>query len=332
VSTLADLYQEEAFGGARRSDVREVSNYLRAHEYGLNRLNSLPLSLRLLRELHSRLMEGVRGQERQPGAFRRYQNYVAPHAGATIDEATYVPPPVPDMRERLDNLETFLHTDELSPLVLAAIAHYQFEAIHPFGDGNGRVGRLLISLLLHARGLLPQPLLYLSAYFERTRAEYYGRLMRVSTHGDWTGWLRYFLSGVARQAREAVEDAERLLNLQSSYRDRLAAHRTRPAAQALLDRLFENPYVTARGASEYLAVSDPTARAAIGDLVERGILAEVTGRDWGRIYVAAEILSAARGAAETDAERGLEVAHLRDRADAGLDADTVLRMTRGTDA
>ena len=201
------------------------------------------------------------------------------------------------MREALANLEVFLHSQDFSPLILAAIAHYQFEAIHPFGDGNGRVGRLLVSLLLHERGLLPQPLLYMSAYFERTRAEYYDRLMRISTHGDWAGWLRYFLAGVCQQAREAVEDAERIIGLQSGYRATLAASKARPAAQALLDRLFENPYITAKQASEYLAVSDPTARAAINDLVGHGMLAETTGRDWGRSYVATEILNAARGPA-----------------------------------
>lgn len=298
VSTLADLYEDEATGSSARADVIEVRNYLAAHEFGLARLETLPLSLRLLRELHERLMRGVRGQERRPGEFRTYQNYIARHAGAPIEDAIYVPPPVLEMHQALDNLERFLHGEQLSPLLLAAVAHYQFEAIHPFGDGNGRVGRLLISVVLHERGLLPQPLLYLSAYFERTVAEYYDRLMMVSTHGDWEGWLKYFLTGVAEQAYDAVEDAERVLNLQAAYHAKLAAARARPAAQALADELFINPYITARRAAAVLHVSDPTARAAINDLVEQGILEEVTGRRWRRLFLAREILNTARGSTD----------------------------------
>jgi Fic family protein len=304
VSTLADLYEDEATGHSQRADVIEVRNYLEAHEYGLGRLATLPLSLRLLRELHGKLMQGVRGQERHPGEFRTYQNYIASHAGAPIEDAIYVPPPIPEMTEALDNLERFLHTDGLSPLLVAAIAHYQFEAIHPFGDGNGRVGRLLISIVLHERGLLPQPLLYLSAYFERTVAEYYDRLMRVTTHGDWTGWLTYFLTGISTQAHEAVEDAERVLNLQAAYHDQLTNARARAAAHSLVDELFINPYISASAAARVLLVSDPTARAAINDLVQQGILGEVTGRKWGKLFLAPEILRVARGS--TDLEPGVE--------------------------
>lgn len=302
VSTLADLYEDEVMGLAHapREDVREVRNYLTAHEYGLERLNTLPLSLRLLRELHERLMTGVRGERHHPGEYRSYQNWLANDPRAPIEQATYVPPPLPEMREALNDLERFLHTDDLSPLIMAALAHYQFEAIHPFGDGNGRVGRLLISLFLHARGLLPQPLLYLSAYFERTRAEYYAKLLAVSTHGDWIGWLRYFLNGVQVQAHAAVKDAERLLDLQASYHERLSTAKARPAARDLIDQLFVNPYVTTRRASGLLRVSSPTARAAIRDLVDHGILREVSGRSWGRLFLADEILLAAQGTANTE--------------------------------
>jgi Fic family protein len=186
-STIADVYAAEAgqtqlfHDGA---DVREVQNYVEAHEFGLGRLSELPLSLRLIRELHEHLMRGVRGADQMPGQFRTSQNFIAA-PGATIAEARYVPPPLSEMKQRLDDLERFLHDQTLPPLVQIALAHYQFEAIHPFRDGNGRVGRLLISVFLCERGLLPQPLLYLSAYFERTRANYYDLLMRVSTHGDW---------------------------------------------------------------------------------------------------------------------------------------------------
>jgi Fic family protein len=297
MSTLADLYEDEATGSAR-GDVREVRNYLTAHEYGLRALKELPLSLRLLREIHKRLMQGVRGHERHPGSFRSYQNWIGHSPGAPIEEARYVPPPAPEMRAALNDFEKFLHDQALPPLVVAALAHYQFEAIHPFGDGNGRIGRLLISLLLHERGLLPQPLLYISAYFERSGANYYDRLLRVSTHGDWLGWLTYFLDGVTMQAQAAVDDAERLLDLQARYHDLLSAARARQAAHQLVDHLFINPYVAAPRAAEVLGVSPPTARAAIRDLEAQGILRELTGRKWGQLFLADDVLQAARGGLE----------------------------------
>ena len=301
VSTLADLYQDEAVGTAQRQDVAEVRNYLIAHEYGLERLKTLPLSLRLLREVHARLMAGVRGAGRHPGHFRSYQNWIARDPRAPIEDATYVPPPKAEMADGLRELERFLNSDEISPLLIAALAHYQFEALHPFGDGNGRMGRLLISLILHEKGLLPQPLLYLSAYFERTRTEYYERLLRVSTDGDWQGWLIYFLAGVEIQAHAAVADAERLLDLQARYHARVTQDKARLTTRSLVDELFVNPYVTARRAAAILEVADPTARAAIGDLARLGILKEVTGRKWGQLFLATEILDAARGDTDPDA-------------------------------
>lgn len=299
MSTLADLYEDEATDSAR-GDVLEVRNYLSAHEYGLRRLKDLPLCLRLLREVHEHLMRGVRGHERHPGQFRTYQNWIGRDPSAPIEEARYVPPPVPEMRAALDDLEAFLHDETLPPLVVAALAHYQFEAIHPFGDGNGRIGRLLISLLLNERGLLPQPLLYISAYFERSGAEYYDRLLRVSTHGDWPGWLAYFLKGVAIQAQAAVDDAERLLDLQADYHERLSAARARQAAHQLLDRLFVNPYTTTPLAANILKVSRPTARAAIRDLIDREILREMPGRKWRQLFLADEILRAVRGGVDAE--------------------------------
>ncbi len=301
MSTLADLYEDEATGSAR-GDVREVRNYLTAHEYGLKTLKKLPLCLRLLREVHKRLMQGVRGHDRHPGRFRSYQNWIGRDPGAPIEEARYVPPPVPEMQVALSDFENFLHDKTLPPLVVAALAHYQFEAIHPFGDGNGRIGRLLISLLLHERGLLPQPLLYISAYFERSGVEYYDRLLRVSTHGDWHGWLTYFLKGVAIQAQAAVDDAERLLDLQARYHDLLSGARARQAAHRLIDQLFMNPYITAPRAAKVLKVSAPTARAAIRDLEAQGILCEQTGRKWGQLFLAGSILEAARGSTEDESD------------------------------
>jgi Fic family protein len=299
MSTLADLYEDEATGSAR-GDVREVRNYLMAHEYGLKALKHLPLCLRLLREVHKRLMQGVRGHDRHPGRFRSCQNWIGRDPGAPIEEARYVPPPVTEMQTALKDFEKFLHDETLPPLVVAALAHYQFEAIHPFGDGNGRVGRLLISLLLHERGLLPQPLLYISAYFERSGSEYHDRLLRVSTHGDWQGWLSYFLKGVAIQAQAAVDDAERLLDLQARYHALLSEVRARQAAHQLVDHLFTNPYIAAPRAAKVLKVSAPTARAAIRDLEAQGILRELTGKKWGQLFLADEILQAARGEIEDE--------------------------------
>jgi Fic family protein len=285
----SDLQQLEL---VRAPDATEVLNYVRAHEYGLSRLDSLPLSLRLIREIHQRLMTGVRGRERHPGEFRTYQNWIGAPDG---EDATYVGPPVVAMQERLDDFERFLHETTLRPLIHAAILHYQFEAIHPFGDGNGRVGRLLVPLFLAQRGLLPQPLLYLSAYFERTRADYYERLMAVSTHGDWDGWIRYFLRGVKEQADEAIELSDQLVALHGRYREELQAKHVTANALALVDLLFQNPLAYTSRVQEELGVSAPTAQNTIRALEEHGILREVTGRNWGRIYQADEVYGLLRG-------------------------------------
>jgi Fic family protein len=284
----ADLDQQELI---QATDVREVRNYRAAHTLGLQ--SSLPLSLRLIRDLHRRLMKGVRGHERHPGQFRTYQNFIGAPAGAT---ATYVPPPVPQMQSLLEDLESFLHEDSLRPLVQAAVVHYQFEAIHPFGDGNGRVGRLLIPLFLRDRGLLPQPLLYLSAYFERSRSDYYEKLLRVSTHGDWNDWILYVLTGISAQAQEAAELADRLLALHNRYRESLQAQHVTANALALIDALFENPLMYTRRAEEVLGVSAPTARATIKTLEDQGILREITDRRWRKIFQADEIYNLLRSA------------------------------------
>jgi Fic family protein len=273
-------------------DVQEVVNYLDAAQYGLERLATLPLSLRFLKELHERLMaHGVRGHG-PAGDFRTYQNFIG---GTAEENATYVPPPVMRMNECLDDFETYLHERPLPPLVQAAVLHYQFEAIHPFGDGNGRVGRLLMTLFLIERELLPQPLLYLSAYFERERSPYYGGLMRVSTHGEWEEWIRYVLIGVRDQAVEAADLADRLLELQSSTRERLLLRRATANALALVDALFLNPLLTVRRAQELLQVSHPTARATIRTLEQAGILREITGRSRDMVFSAEEIYTLIRG-------------------------------------
>lgn len=291
-ATMSDLYASDLGQTrlVRSSDVNEVQNYVSAHEHGST--SELPLSLRLIRDLHRILMRGVRGHERHPGQFRTYQNYIGASNGW---DATYVGPPVPQMLELLDDFERFLHERSQRPLVQAAVLHYMFEAIHPFGDGNGRVGRLLVPLFLKDRRLLPQPLLYLSAYFERNRVEYYDGLMRVSTHGDWDGWIRFFLTGVRDQAIEAADLADALLGLQARYRDELQSAHVTTNVLALVDALFINPLLDTNRAQSLLAVSAPTARAAIRALEEHGIVQEITGRNWGRLFQADEIYGLLRG-------------------------------------
>jgi cell filamentation protein, protein adenylyltransferase len=287
-ASLSDLLLDEAEPEhSADGDVQEVRNYVAALEHGLERLPALPLSLRLVRELHERLMQGVRGDRATPGEFRRSQNWIGP-AGSTPATAPYVPPPADALMGCLGDWETFLHDrDRFPDLIQCAVMHEQFEAIHPFLDGNGRVGRLLITLFLVERSRLSQPLLYLSDYIEAHRQEYYDRLQRVRTDGDWPGWLRFFLVGVEQTARSAVRQASRLMDLREAYRGRLSK---KPNALRLLDELFVNPYLTAARAAQILASSRPTARQAIGLLQTEGLLEEVTGRSWRRIYLARPIL------------------------------------------
>jgi len=297
-SGLDDLFFFEAAPDEVRdqADVREVANYVVALEYGLQRLNELPLSLRLIREIHEHLMRGVRGDVARPGEFRTTQNWIGP-PGATLMEATYVPPPVPDMAEALDAFEQYLHaeSDPMPPLVRLACIHSQFEMIHPFADGNGRVGRLIIVLLLVHWGLLPAPLLYLSAFFERYRDDYYRHLLSVSTRGAWEDWIAYFLRGVREQARDAAQTARRLLELQQDYRQRLAARRISKIALPLLDSLFLNPVTTAPRVRDRFQVNFRTAQGAIDDLVAIGVLREITGQQRNRAWLADGILAAISG-------------------------------------
>ena len=298
-TTLSELLLDEATDGAEsdvRADVREVRNYVTAMEYGIERLKTLPLCLRLVRELHERLMKGVRGDRATPGEFRRVQNWIgAP--GSTPATAMYVPPPPDQMDEPLNAWERFLHErDRVPDLVQCGLMHEQFEAIHPFIDGNGRVGRLLIALFLIERGRLPQPLLYLSGYIEAYRREYYEALQRVRTDGDWAGWLRFFLVGVVETAREGVRQAGDLMALREKLRKRLLKQ---ARALTLLDVLFANPYLSVARAAKILEVSNPTARQAVRALIDADVLEEITGRSWGRLYLARPILLAIQSGQET---------------------------------
>lgn len=296
---LADLYAYEAGqlplpgieAAPSEADLREVLNYVNALEYGLKRLETLPVSLRLMRELHERLLAGVRGEHATPGEFRRSQNWIGP-PGCTLNEATFVPPPVPQMHESLDALETYLHSQDVyPPLVRLAFIHYQFEAIHPFVDGNGRIGRLLLSLLLVQWQLLPLPLLYLSAYFHRHRQDYYDLLLGVSERGDWRAWLLFFLRGIAEQARDAVERARRLQDLREEWQRRLAQARTSALTLRLVNILFTSPILTISQAQRLLQVgSYHSARKHVEKLVSAGILQPEGDATYGKTYVAAEIL------------------------------------------
>lgn len=295
-ATLEDLYAYEAAQMSFLepvSDAREVYNYVRALDYGLERVKTLPISLRLIREVHAQLMEGVRGEVMTPGEFRRSQNWIGP-AGCTLETATYVPPPVEQMHLALDVLEKFIHApSDLPALTRLGLIHYQFEAIHPFVDGNGRVGRLLISLLLCQWGLLPRPLLYLSAYFEHNRSEYYERLLAISQRGDWEGWLRFFLTGVSDQSRQAAVRVQNLQQLRERYHKLLSGRRSAARLAEAVDFLIGNPIITVRQLQAGLNLEDfKTVQRYVDVLEAAGILREITGRKRNRLYRANEILDA----------------------------------------
>ncbi len=296
-TSLSDLFLYEAAPSGTRnsrregvSDVREVANYVRALDYGLKRLETLPISLRLIRELHERLMEGVRGDRLTPGEFRRSQNWIG-RPGCTLDEAVFVPPPVEEMMKALSDLEAFLHSPStLPPLIRMAMAHYQFEAIHPFVDGNGRIGRLLVSLLLSHEGLQDHPILYHSAFFERRRENYNSLLLDVSRKGSWAAWIEFFLSAVEEQSRDVVWRTGDLLALRKQYRSRFESARSSALLLALVDDLFETPVLMIPRVAKRLKITHRAAMLNVRKLVDAGVVEEVTGRERNRIFVAKGIL------------------------------------------
>ena len=303
LASLSDLYAYESRQLSfleQPPDVREVHNYVRAVEHGLDRMQTLPVSLRLIRELHARLMEGVRGEHQTPGEFRRSQNWIGP-PGCTLAEAVFVPPPVAEMVEALDSLEKYMHEPSVVPaLVRLGLIHYQFEAIHPFLDGNGRVGRLLITLLLCAWQLLPEPLLYLSAYFEAQRQAYYDLLLAVSQEGAWEAWLRFFLRGVAEQGRDAVLRAARLQGLRERYRQRFQGERAAARLLQVVDLLFVRPILDITYVALSLGVSHQSASRYVEALEGAGILREMTGHARNRVYRADEVLEAITAAVPSE--------------------------------
>lgn len=260
----------------KREDVGEVVNYVAAMNYGLDRLKEFPLCLRLIREIHEQLLLNGRGSNRNPGEFRKTQNWIGP-SGCTLKDARFVPPTVSDMEKALENLENFFYEDDNIPaLIKIALIHSQFETIHPFLDGNGRMGRLLITFWLCQQGILSQPLLYLSYYFKKNRLEYYDRLMAVREKGEWEGWIKFFLKGVAVTADEATSTAKEILQLKSSCESKIVSSGFPAMYNVLFDDIFVHPIITINDAMEKLCVSYPTASKIVDNFCRLNILFDIT--------------------------------------------------------
>jgi Fic family protein len=289
-ATLGELLAAEAGATVNRSpdDLREVGNYVVALEHGISRLKKLPLCARLTRELHEKLMTGVRGQQSVPGQFRKTQNWIG-KPGSTIATASYIPPPPGEIEPCLAAWEKFLNESRLPPLVTIALAHYQFEAIHPFLDGNGRVGRLLITLFLIERKILPTPLLYLSAFFEASRREYYDGLRGVSERGGWNDWLEYFLLGVARMSEDALNRATRINELLAQWQKKVSGESSSNPLH-VVELLAANPFVTTKGTSDKLGIAFTTAQRAIERLERSNIVKRMGDAKRDRVYCATALL------------------------------------------
>ena len=293
IATAEEVALVEAGKSSGRSEAVEVWNYINALEHGLN--STLPLCNRLICEMHQVLMHGVRGQDQQPGEFRSVQNYIGQN-GKGLGNARFVPPPPGEaLTQSMRDLEQFLNDRRhgLPPLVAIAMAHYQFETIHPFRDGNGRVGRLIVALSFckGPNALLTRPLVYVSAYFERHRQEYYDRLLRVSTHGEWEGWVRFFLRAVANQADDAMQRAQRLLELRAEFVRQVTEPKASSLLPKLVDHLFDWPAVNTRMVASHLNIQVQAAQRHIDRLADKGILEEVTGASYGRVWVARRLFS-----------------------------------------
>jgi Fic family protein len=309
-ASITDLFFFEAAPAEspRVSDVREVMNYVSALHFALSPDRKLPVSLRLMRDMHRVLMDGVRGDRYTPGEFRSSQNWIGP-PGCTLNDATFVPPPVPEMHQALDNLERYLHTDDgLPPLVRLAIIHYQFEAIHPFLDGNGRIGRLLIAILLCEWKVLDSPLLYLSAFFERRKQEYYDRLLAVSLEGKWEEWVAYFLEGVESQAQDAADRARRLAAMRDLFVDRIKRAKGSATLFQLVDAIVSSPAITVPHAAEVTGLSYQGAQFNISRLVELGILTKAR-KQRPQLYYAADVVGLLEDELQPDASAAVQLAH-----------------------
>jgi Fic family protein len=294
-ASLAEVLETEAGGETPNADVEEVVNYVEAMWWGLERLRELPISTRLICEMHRVLMAGVRGRERSPGALRTSQNWIG-SAGSTIETAEFVPPPPEELAALLADWERFAHEEPEMPLLVQdALLHSQFETIHPFLDGNGRLGRLLLVFFLVTRGRLPAPLLYLSAYLEQRRQDYYDGLQAIRESGDPLPWIELFLAAVETQATDAVQRAQRILELREGYRE-IAATQATPNALGLVDLLCENPVVTTRSVEAALGVSRPTALRLLKRMEDHGVLEEIgAGARGQRRYIARQLMDVVAG-------------------------------------
>ncbi len=300
-ASLDDLFFFEAVESEvpRVPDVREVRNYVRAMEYGLERLKGLPISGRIIREIHGVLMEGVSGDYLTLGEFRQSQNWIGP-PGCLLNDATYVPPPVEEMNQALSDWEKYLHSNpEEPPLIQCALMHYQFEAIHPFLDGNGRVGRLLITFFLCERKYLTQPILYLSEFFEKYRAEYYSRLLGVSQRGDWKKLIEFFLRGVIYQSKDAISDAKKILHIHADYKNKLEKTKKIPeSAHRLIDEIFLNPVISISGLSKKWNLPFNSVKTGVSRLIQIGILRETEGRRRNKLFIASELMTLLSGSSK----------------------------------
>lgn len=285
-STLDDLllFEMNAEAGQPVDDIREVSNYVDAMMYGLDRLKTFPLSLRLIREMHERLLRDGRGGTKMPGEFRGSQNWIG---GTRPGNAIYVPPPVPEMMECLDQFERFIHegSPDLPTLIKAGLLHVQFESIHPFLDGNGRIGRLLVTLFLIVTGVIRQPLLYLSLYLKTHRSDYYRLLQEVREHGAWEAWIEFFLQGVSEIANQAFETATRIDDLFREDRDRISSQSPRAGSVLRVHEVMQTrPFITGPATRKATGLTTPTVNAALADLLDMGIVEEITGKQRRRVY------------------------------------------------
>ena len=292
-ASLEDLFEFESGEKPKNiNDVAEVVNYIKALNYGIERLGSFPTSLRLIKEIHSVLMKGVRGGQKMPGEFKKSQNWISP-ASAALNEATFVPPPPHEAEKAMGELEKYMHKKEKLPILVdCALIHYQFETIHPFLDGNGRLGRLLITYYLYWKGVLTKPLLYLSYFFKKRRQEYYDRLSLVRENGDYEQWVSFFLSGVIEISDSAIDTSKRILELQSDHRNLLWKKKiSSPLAVGILEKLFYVPYVSVNDVSKEFSISFQAASTLVAQFEKARILKEITGRKRDKRYIYADYIN-----------------------------------------
>lgn len=287
-ASLGDVLEAEAelFDPNRPHDTEEIINYVTALNYGLDRLQELPLSLRLIREIHERLMQGVRGQNATPGAFRTSQNWIGP-PGVTLQKASFGPPPPHDLMRLLSDFEAYLHTPDDMPLLLRlGLIHAQFETLHPFLDGNGRMGRLLIAFCLCQQEVLIKPVLYLSHYLKQNRTEYYDRLQAIRDHGAWEAWLKFFVRGVCDVSNEATETSRKIVELREAHRALLVQELGKGAANGLklLESLYRKPIFTVATVTQFLNVSSQAANTLTDRFLTLGLLTEITGHKRNRVF------------------------------------------------